>query len=65
MPLHAEREALVGHLDRLGQLVEVGPAGDHEVLAEPVDPLVVVRERAGVLAAGGVRGREPAARCTG
>src|ERR1019366_8091843 len=41
VPLHAEDEALVGHLDRLRQLVEVGPAGHHEILAEPPDALVM------------------------
>ena len=43
VPLHAEREAAAGHLERLGQVVDRGPPGHREPLADPVDALVVVR----------------------
>ena len=42
MPLDAEREAAVGRLEGLGQLVDRRPAGDLEALADAVDGLVVV-----------------------
>ena len=43
VPEHAEREALAGQLDRLDQVVLDRAAGDHQALAELVDPLVMVR----------------------
>jgi hypothetical protein len=45
MPLHAEGEAVVVELERLGQLVHDRPAGGDEALAESVDALVMVRLR--------------------
>ena len=42
VPLHTEREAAVGRLEGLGQLVDGRPAGDLESFADAVDRLVVV-----------------------
>src|SRR5436305_2050682 len=42
MPLHAEGKALVGRLDGLGQVVQLGPARDLQPVAEAIDALMVV-----------------------
>ena len=57
VPLDAEREAAVGRLEGLGQLVDRRPAGDLEALADAVDGLVVVGLRAVDDLAGGARGQ--------
>ena len=62
MPLHAEREPQLGILERLGQLVVVGPAAHREAVADAVDALVVVRERAVLGLARRARGQRALAR---
>src|SRR3954452_6019650 len=57
VPLHAEREALVGRLDGLGQIVDLRPPGHAQALADLIDPLVVVGLRAVRLLARGPRGK--------
>src|SRR6202044_964308 len=43
VPLHAEHEATVGQLDRLGQLVQRGDATHEQPVPQPLYGLVVVR----------------------
>src|SRR4051794_8275172 len=59
VPLDAEREAVARILDRLGKLVEVGPPGYHQPLAEPVDALVVMGLRGVALLPRRARGERP------
>src|SRR4051795_2420697 len=53
MPLDAEREAAALGLQRLRELVELGPAGDDEAVADTVHALVMVGLRRVQLLAGG------------
>ena len=56
MPLHAQRVARAGQLDRLGQVVLRRPAGHLQAVADPVDRLVVVGLRRDANTAGRARG---------